>query len=58
MQNHMRNVMQFKKREMKGCQVMAIFVLRCSQKHGKDRNLKDFHFSSTCEEGESPCTLL
>ena len=36
---------------------MAVFVPKCSQKHGKDRKLKDFCISSICEEGESPHTL-
>ena len=33
------------------------FVPRCSQSTEKRRKLKDFYFSSVCEEGESPCTF-
>ena len=58
MQNHMRNMMQFRKDcAMKGCNVMAFLCPSAVKNTEKDRKLKDFHFSSICEEGESPCTL-
>ena len=31
---------------MKGCKVKGVFVPKCSQKHTKDRKLKDFHFQA------------
>ena len=52
--------MQFRKSSCdEGLKSYGLFVPKCSQKHdmAKDRKLKDFHFSSVCEESESPCTL-
>ena len=47
--------MQFRKRSCN--EGLDVFVAKCSQNTEKDRKLKDFHFSSVCEEGESPRTL-
>ena len=59
MQNHVRNAMQFRKRSCdEGLQSYGHFLCPSAVKNmEKNRKLKDFHFSSVCEEGESPCTL-
>ena len=50
--------MQFRKvRAMKGCKIMGILCPNAVKNIEKDRKLKDFHFSSVCEEGESPRTI-
>ena len=41
-----------------GLQSYGAFLCPSAVKNmGKGRKLKDFHFSSVCEEGEFPCTL-
>ena len=58
MQNHVRSTMQFRKdREIKGYKLLAFFCPGAVKSMEKGRKLKDFHFSSVCEEGKSPCTL-
>ena len=50
--------MQFRKdREIKGYKLLAFFCPGAVKSMEKGRKLKDFHFSSVCEEGKSPCTL-
>ena len=50
--------MQFRKdRVIKGCKVVAFLCPSAVKNTEKDRELKDFHFSSICKEGESPHTL-
>ena len=56
MLNHVRNTMQFRKRLCnKGLQSYGRF---CAQVQLKSRKKIEIHFSSICEEGESPRTLL
>ena len=59
MQNHVRNTMRFRKSSCnKGLQSYGHFCAQVQSKNTeKDRKLKDFHFPSICEEGESPRTL-
>ena len=58
MQNHVTNIMQFRKKLLdEGLPSYGGFVTRCNQRHKKDGKLKDFHFLSICEEGESPGML-
>ena len=50
--------MQFRKvRAMKGYKVMGVLCPNAVKNMEKDKKLKDFHFPSVCEEGESPCML-
>ena len=53
--------MQFTKRlcdvATKGCEVMGILCLSAAKTMEKDGRLKTIHFSSVCEEGESPRAL-
>ena len=56
MQNHVRNIMLFRKRSCdEGLQSYRRF--RVQVQTGKDRKLNNIHFSSVCEQDESPCTL-
>ena len=58
MQNYVRNTMQFRKSLYdEGLQSYGRFVPKHSQNMEKDSKLKDFHFSSACEDGELPCML-
>ena len=59
MQNHVRNTMQFRKRSCdKGLQSYGLLFCPGAVKNTeKDGKLKDFYFSSVCEEGESPRML-
>ena len=50
--------MHFRKRSCdEGLQSYGCFLGSSAAKTEKNRKLKDFHFSSVCEEGESSCTL-
>ena len=54
----MKKTMQFRKRSCdEGLQVMGILCPSAVKIMEKDRKLKNIHFSSVCEEGESPHTL-
>ena len=58
MQNHMQNTMQSRKVcVIKGCKVMGVLCPSAVKNMEKDGKLKDFHFPSVREEGESPRTF-
>ena len=54
----MRNTLHLEKdRVMRAAKLQAFLCPSAVENMEKDRKLKDFYFSSVCEEDESPCTL-